>query len=354
MLTLGKACTCNEFKFDRELRARFEFGGRFGRDSFCCVSQDQQGQFQDDFRNQFEIVQKKLSAYGWLAPPDALLPPRVSAGPYQPGADFNVFVSEAYDKSIALVPAWLGQRGWMEFPAHRVVAGEASIAHEIVHVLFPNGNRMLAEGLAVYLQHKLFPEIQVYPNFGDELEALVAEFVFTNYPKRTPYALWNMDLEALERISTPDGLGMRIGRDSIAGTTPGDPNPPTDAEKFLYAVAGSFVKFLLENPYDIGGAALTESNFGKLYLKTPLQPLNRNAGDPKRWGDCYQESGKAYSFRDLTLLWKTYMHFILCGKFAPNPEKKAPQGLPIPNTPPEKYHDNPLVKSAYAKLNAIR
>jgi hypothetical protein len=48
------------------------------------------------------------------------------------------------------------------------------------------------------------------------------------------------------------------------------------------------------------------------------------------------------------------MHFILCGKFAPNPEKKAPQGLPIPNTPPEKYHDNPLVKSAYAKLNAIR
>jgi hypothetical protein len=354
MLTLGKACTCNEFKFDRELRARFEFGGRFGRDSFCCVSQDQQGQFQDDFRNQFEIVQKKLSAYGWLAPPDALLPPRVSAGPYQPGADFNVFVSEAYDKSIALVPAWLGQRGWMEFPAHRVVAGEASIAHEIVHVLFPNGNRMLAEGLAVYLQHKLFPEIQVYPNFGDELEALVAEFVFTNYPKRTPYALWNMDLEALERISTPDGLGMRIGRDSIAGTTPGDPNPPTDAEKFLYAVAGSFVKFLLENPYDIGGAALTESNFGKLYLKTPLQPLNRNAGDPKRWGDCYQESGKAYSFRDLTLLWKKYMHFILCGKFAPNPEKKAPQGLPIPNTPPEKYHDNPLVKSAYAKLNAIR
>jgi hypothetical protein len=354
MLTLGKSCTCNEFKFDRELRARFEFGGRFGQDTFRCVSQDQQEQFQNDFRNQFETVRKKLAAYGWTSPPDALLPPRVSAGPYQPGADFNVFVSEAYDRSIALVPAWLGKRGWMEFPAHRVVAGEASIAHEIVHVLFPNGNRMLAEGLAVYLQHKLFPEIPVYPNFGDELEALVAEFIFTNYPKRTPYALWNMDLGVLERSSTPDGLSMRIGRDILVAATSGDPNPAIDAEKFLYAVAGSFVKFLLENPYGIGGAALTESNFGKLYLKTPLQPLDRNAGDPKRWEDCYQDGAKAYSFMELTLLWKTYMHFILCGKFAPNPDKGRQHGLPIPNTPPEKYDNNPLVKTAYAKLNAIR
>jgi hypothetical protein len=33
----------------------------------------------------------------------------------------------------------------MEFPAWRVMAGEAAIMHELVHVYFPNGNRLLAE-----------------------------------------------------------------------------------------------------------------------------------------------------------------------------------------------------------------
>ncbi len=40
----------------------------------------------------------------------------------------------------------------MEFPAWRVNAGKAAILHELAHVFFPNGNRFLAEGLAVYLQ----------------------------------------------------------------------------------------------------------------------------------------------------------------------------------------------------------
>ena len=141
------------------------------------------------------------------------LPPRVTTGPYRPRADLHIFVSDAYPKSKALVPAWLGQRGWMEFPAHRVVAGHASIAHELVHVLFPSGNRMLYEGLAVYLQYKLFPKIPVYPNFGDRLETLVADFLRANYKNSPHRALWDMDLEGLEKISTPDKLSLRIGRD---------------------------------------------------------------------------------------------------------------------------------------------
>ena len=40
----------------------------------------------------------------------------------------------------------------MEFPARRIMAREAAIAHELVHVFFPSGNRFLAEGLATYLQ----------------------------------------------------------------------------------------------------------------------------------------------------------------------------------------------------------
>jgi hypothetical protein len=148
-------------------------------------------------------------------------------------------------------------------------------------------------------------------------------------------------------------LSMRIGRDILVAEISGDSNPAIDAEQFLYAVAGSFVKFLLENPLDIGGSLLTESNFGKLYLKTPLQPLNRNAGNPKRWEECYQDRGKSYSFEHLTLLWKTYMHFILCGKFAPT-RKTGLKHLPIPDTLPERYREIPLVKTTYAKLNAMR
>ncbi len=140
MVTLGKACACNlkEFQFDPELRAKFDFGGRFGQNSFLCVSPDQQEKFQSDFTNQFERVRNALLDYGWLSSSDASLPPRASTGPYQSGADINVFVSEVYDRSKALVPAWSGRRGWMEFPAYRVVAGQAAITHEIVHVLFPS------------------------------------------------------------------------------------------------------------------------------------------------------------------------------------------------------------------------
>lgn len=357
MRKLWKACTCtcNEFEFDSDLRAKFEFGGRFGRNSFSCVSSDQQERFQTEFQNSFERVRDKLFAYGWLSSREASLPPRVTTGPYQPEADLNVFVSEAYRRSQALIPAWQGHRGWMEFPAYRVVAGQAAIAHELTHVLFPNGNRMLAEGLAVYLQHKLFPERPVFPNFGDELESVVAEFVFTHYPKRTPYALWNMDIEAFEQISTPDMLSLRIGRDSHVGADPLDTEPPPEVEKFLYAIAGSFVGFLLENPFGVGDVlgdgVLTEKHFGDLYLQTPLQPFSRNAGRPDRWQKCYE--GEHNTLKNLVLLWKTYMHFILLGNMASVHKRGEEGAFSIPNTLPEKYGDNKLVQKAYAKLSAI-
>jgi hypothetical protein len=46
------------------------------------------------------------------------------------------------------IPAAIGQRGRIEFPAWKIVAGEdIAIAHELLHVFSPNGNRLLAEGL---------------------------------------------------------------------------------------------------------------------------------------------------------------------------------------------------------------
>ena len=46
----------------------------------------------------------------------------------------------------ALIPAAIGQRGRIELPAWKVVAGEAVIAHELAHVFFPNGNPSWLKG----------------------------------------------------------------------------------------------------------------------------------------------------------------------------------------------------------------
>jgi hypothetical protein len=338
---VDKAGSIKNFKFDADLRARFEFGGRFGEDSFPSVSPAQQKKFQTEFVEQFKKVQAQLIGYKWLSP-DSSLPPRVITGPYQPRTDFHVFVSEVYNLSKSLVPSWFGQRGWMEFPAHRVVAGEAAVAHELVHILFPNGNRMLAEGLAVYLQYKLFPKLPVYPNFGASLESVVEDYLSKTYVSKESqaYALWNMDLDALERISTPDELSLRIEQDTI-GARPGVSEPPPEEAKTIYAVAGSFVGFLLENPINPGYDLLTEGNFGALYQLTPLRPLERDSGAPDRWQEVYQDTGISYSFRDLSLLWKTYIHFMI---FTGGTDE-----IPIP----DEYRKKQLVAKLYDKLKGM-
>jgi hypothetical protein len=310
---LGRPSKRAAFKCEQDLLARFDFGGSFGQCGCPSVSPAQQTKFQKDFKEQLEKVQGELSKLKdrndkeWL-PIDAPLPPRVASGQYQPRTDFQVSVSQAYDKARALVPAWLGQRGWMEFPAHRVVTGDATIAHELVHVLFPNANRMLAEGLAVYLQYKLFPHS---PSNG----------------------LWNMDIDGLERISSPDELTLRIGGNIFGAEQSGASSP--DDEKGVYAVAGSFVGFLLENL--IRDDLLTVENFGTVYKLTPLRPLERDAGAPDRWRDCYKARNKSYSFTELGLLWKTYMHFILFRN----------DNLAIP----KRFTKNKLVSDLYSRLN---
>jgi hypothetical protein len=200
---------------------------------------------------------------------------------------------------------------------------------------------MLAEGLAVYLQYKLFPTIPVYPNFGDRLETVVADFLRTNFKDNPHRALWDMDLNALEKISTPDKLSLRIGRDAVIGAKPGDPDPAPDEVKAIYAVAGSLVEFLLENL--IGDDLLTEKNFGTLYKSTPLRPLERDSGDPDRWRACYQADGISYSFTELGLLWKTYMHFMLFSQSVVG--GKAEISIP------RQYAEIPVVAMLYQKLN---
>jgi hypothetical protein len=331
------------------LLARFDYGGRFGVHGYPSVSPTQQAAFQELFREQLAAIQNQLAIYGWLSPA-ASLPPRLISGPYRPAADFHVSVSEQYNKSEGLLPVWLGQRGWIEFPAYRVAAGQGAITHELVHALFPNGNRMLAEGLAVYLQFKLAPKIPVFPNFGFNLEISVLDFMeSSSKDKHNPTeALWLMDLGALEQISTPDELSLRIGRDRPLGAQPGNMEPDPEEVKTIYAVVGSIVGMLLDAPFI--NDVFTAENFGALYQETPLYPLERECGAPERWGKCYlgkdeQGNPKKYSFQEIGLLWKTYMHFLY-------ETYVAGAAVPIPAGAYED-DDEALVLDLYNKLHGF-
>lgn len=162
---------------------------------------------------------------------------------------FEIEVREDRGPSMALVPAWRGQRGHMLFRAWTVRRGNAATVHEMIHVLAPNANRFLAEGLAVYGHAKLVgPE--AYPNFGEDLHEAARQLA-----ERADFA-------ALDRIATP----RMLQTDDLDG-------------RRAYLVAGSFMRFLIERH---GG-----EKFRRLYAMTPLVPRNRNAGDPARWRTVY-------------------------------------------------------------------
>lgn len=163
--------------------------------------------------------------------------------------EFEVNVENSRGPSMALVPAWKGQRGTMLFRTKTVEEGRALLHHEVVHVFAPNANRFLAEGLAVYA-HELLNGVAGYPVNGQDLHAAAK-----------PIAA-NVNLTALERIATPQRLQHR----------------ETDQEE-AYTVAGSFVRFLIEE-YGI-------EKFQRLYAMTPLVEYGRNPGDVRRWAKIY-------------------------------------------------------------------
>ncbi|MGH9810580.1 MAG: hypothetical protein ACRD9W_25600 [Terriglobia bacterium] len=185
----------------------------------------------------------------------------------------RVVVSDRFRISKSLVPAWSGQAGEMQFPTWRVAARKAAIAHELVHVFLPNGNRLLAEGLAVYLQAEIGGN-PAFPNFGRPLHDLVrelapkmvAEFRFGN-----PASLEGIHFTDLDAIATPSPLTLKIGND-VFGEEP-------RGQAHIYPLAGSFVQHLVETR---GIEA-----FRGLYALTPLVPLHRDAGVAGRWVEIY-------------------------------------------------------------------
>ena len=127
----------------------------------------------------------------------------------------RIHVDASYRISRALVPGHFGNRGFVEMPLRVVQSQNGALLHEIVHVYAPNGNRFLAEGLAVYLHQQLAGN-RAFPNFGRNLDAEALG--------------WLPRLESLERLNdvrTPTPLGSVL------------------SERGAYVIAGSFVGFLI-------------------------------------------------------------------------------------------------------------
>jgi hypothetical protein len=161
----------------------------------------------------------------------------------------------------------------MEFPTHRVVERKAAIIHELTHVFFPNGNRLLAEGLAVYMQH-LIGGNPAFPNFGrppHELMPEISREIIPGFRCGDPASLEQLSLARLDRIATPNPLTLQIGAASCGVDQKGQAR--------LYTIAGSFTQFLIET-YGL-------TKFWGLYRATPLLPSQLNAGALERWHEIF-------------------------------------------------------------------
>jgi len=262
----------------------FESAGSHGPDRH--LSPAKREEFRSDFCREMARLEKWAADLGWDG---------ASA------QQLKVVVSSHYQISKSLVPAWSGRAGHMEFPAWRVIARKAAIMHELVHVFFPNGNRFLAEGLAVYLQAAIGGN-PAFPNFGKPLHENTRERFEEMAPalsRGDKQGLEHIQLTELDAIATPSPLTLRVGHD-VYGEEP-------RGQAFIYPIAGSFVQFLVETR----GMDM----FRALYLQTPLVPHTQNAGSPERWMDVYN-----VPFNDLENEWKA----MIADGFPASPSREAP------------------------------
>jgi hypothetical protein len=236
----------------------FDFAGVVEGLPYPSLSPAQQERFKADFLREVASIRQWARQQQW---------------PPLPVRELQVLVSDEYKIPRSLVPASIGKLGRMEFPAWKAVAGEAAIMHELVHVHFPNGNRLLAEGLAVYLQAKIGGN-RAFPNFGQPLRQVVRELVggmVAQFAPGKPETLEAVRISDLDRIATPSPLRLRVGK-ILYDSTPG-------GQAHIYPIAGSFIELLIESH--------GLERFRALYARTPLVPFARDAGSAERWEETY-------------------------------------------------------------------
>jgi hypothetical protein len=154
----------------------------------------------------------------------------------------SIEVLDSRGPSMALVPAWRGNRGQMIFRSGTISQNITATIHELTHLFAPNGNRFLAEGLAVYAQEAL-ASTAVYPTYGEDIHLAAKPLADASIPY-------------LDEFATPQRLTQE-----------------------QYVVAGSFVRYLIETH--------GLNKFREVYAMTPLIPRARDAGDRRRWIEVY-------------------------------------------------------------------
>ena len=238
-------------------------GGRVASWSFDGVTAAQQKKFKDAFCRQIEAVEHWVAKQN-LPGPHKIPPLKISISP-----DFPL--------AMSLVPAWNGDWGVMQFPATRVAAGQVNMVHELIHVYLPNGNRMLAEGLASFVQDEIGSN-PAFPNFGKDVDKMVR-------CDMKPQDLRHVSLAHLDQIRTPDLLtvGGASKNDSLAG----------------YVVASSFVRYLIETD--------GMDKFRKLYGRTPFEPGRRVGRTSDDWTAIY-----GHSIGDIEKKWKAKIEALTC------------------------------------------
>jgi hypothetical protein len=250
---------------------KIDFEFECARDGAAALTETQRIEFEDDVCREIIHLQEWAADLDWI---EFSVP------------ELKIIVSDRYSISKSLVPAWSGRRGYMEFPTWRVASRKAAIMHELVHVFFPNGNRFLAEGLAVHLQDAIGGN-PAFPNFGKPLHRNVCERLLEMMPHNSseaPSGLGQIRLAELDLIPTPNPLTLRVGAELYGEDQRG--------QAFVYPIAGSFVQFLLET--------LGIERFRSLYTQTQLLPLVLNAGSLDRWSDVYR-----MTLADLENEWKS-------------------------------------------------
>ena len=235
--------------------------------SFEGVTGEQARLFEEDFCGSIEDVNR------WWGEP--------YTGEYR----VEVFKSDGPEPSMALVPAWRGNRGKMLFCSWRVARRQAAIVHEQTHVVAPNQNRFLAEGLAVYLQMSLRPKSRVFPNFGTPLDEAVKPYLGRVSLAQldaiaTPYRL-QVDEAATEGEMTQSQNGENAGKDQgrALGVAATEVTDTIDA-KGAYIMAGSFVTYLIDHH--------GMNKFRALYALTRLRECDYGHGCCReRWETVY-------------------------------------------------------------------
>jgi hypothetical protein len=239
----------------------------FGDAPTHALSVAEQQKFVEDFEDAAKALRAWALQHAW-----GFTAPR----------SFRVFVSADYGISRALVPAWEGRGGTIEFPTRRVLAGQAAIVHELAHVFFPNGNRLLAEGFAIYLQ-ALLGRNPGFPNFSQPLHEAACDWLGDVLPS---FASGAFNLASLDAIPTPNPLTLEIG-----GRFCGEDK---EGQATLYCLAGSFVHFLIE-AHGLGV-------FRRLYMLTPLRVRELDGGSADRWVEVYGRS-----LAEIEMEWKSLL-----------------------------------------------